>query len=97
MAPDFVHQQSTFRGDEQSDIFSFGVCLYQVLTGRLPFLALGDNPQIAYFQRWYATDKLPEVEYRHPVFRVLNRAGSCIGKCLAFKRMSAIDPSKRSS
>ena len=35
MAPDFVDPK--FLGDEQSDIFSLGVCLHEMLTGRLPY------------------------------------------------------------
>ncbi len=72
MAPDFVHEQGeNFRGDEQSDIYSFGVCFYQVLTGRLPYPELGGNPQISYVARCLAP-KPPEVDYQRLQF--LSRA-----------------------
>lgn len=51
MAPDFV-QVTNFRGDEQSDIFSLGVCLFQAMTGRLPFPQLGEGAHIGYLTRW---------------------------------------------
>ena len=85
MAPDFVHQQGIFRGDEQSDIFSFGVCLYQVLTGNLPFPAFSGNQLIGYVSRWHAP-KPPEPDFRHTVFSVLSHAANCIRKCLAVDR-----------
>lgn len=35
MSPDFT--DPSFRGDELSDVFSFGVCFHEMLTGRPPF------------------------------------------------------------
>lgn len=51
MAPDFVNV-AEFRGDEQSDLFSLGVCFCQALTGSLPFPPLGEGAQIGYLNRW---------------------------------------------
>jgi serine/threonine protein kinase len=85
MAPDFVRlQEDNFRGDERSDIYSFGVCCYQVLTGKFPYGATGDNPQFAYFQRWLATT--PPKMAPHPNFSVLKGSRSCIQKCLETDR-----------
>jgi serine/threonine protein kinase len=86
MAGDFVSHSENFRGDQQSDIFSFGVCFYQSLTGVLPYPPLGSNAQPAYYQRWMRPEKLPKVKYSHPVFSVLRGARACVEKCLAFER-----------
>lgn len=85
MAPDFVRQGAHFHGDEQSDIFSFGVCFYQILTGTLPFPPLKGNPLIGYVSRWHSPTP-PEPNFRHPIFTVLSQAANCIRKCLAADR-----------
>ena len=81
MAPDFALQHGGFRGDEQSDIFSYGVILYYTLTGSLPFPPLGENADRGYYIRWLGQSK-PVAEFRHPIFRVLSHARTCIGKCI---------------
>jgi serine/threonine protein kinase len=86
MAPDFVSRPDNFRGDQQSDIFSFGVCFYQSLTGELPYPPLGSNAQAAYYQRWMRPERLPKVKFSHPIFSVLRGARACIEKCLVFER-----------
>ncbi|HEY5043898.1 MAG TPA: protein kinase [Verrucomicrobiae bacterium] len=81
MAPDFALQHGGFRGDEQSDIFSFGIILYYTLAGALPFPPLGEHADRGYYIRWLAQQP-PNAEFRHPVFRVLAHARSCIAKCI---------------
>ena len=83
MAPEFALHGS--RGDEQSDIYSFGILMYYTLTGRLPFPALGENANRGYFLRWLGNEP-PEAEFRQPVFRILTHAGSCIRKCIELDR-----------
>ncbi len=81
MAPDFA-KDGKFRGDEQSDIFSFGIILHYTLTGGLPFPALGDDANRGYFIRWIGSAAAPAPDFRHPIFRVLNQAGACVAKCI---------------
>jgi serine/threonine protein kinase len=88
MAPDFVTLQveGGFRGDEQSDIFSFGVIFYEVLTGELPCEKLKGNVEIEHVKRWMDKQKPPRVKFHHPVFDVLIGARACLRKCLDANR-----------
>ena len=85
MAPDFALQQGGFRGDEQSDIFSFGVIMHYTLAGSLPFPQLGEHADRGYFIRWLGKQQ-PVAEFRNPVFKVLTHARSFISKCIASDR-----------
>ena len=53
MAPDFT--DAAFRGDVRSDVFSMGVCLHEMLTGRTPYRRQSDTStqaNVAFLQRW---------------------------------------------
>lgn len=54
MAPEFDPNQlpyEGFRGDQQSDLFSLAVCMYQALTGKLPYEAVKDGGALAFIHR----------------------------------------------
>lgn len=53
LAPDFA--DGVFRGDQESDIFSVGVVLHEVITGRLPYENVCGDDMAAYFSRWAKT------------------------------------------
>ena len=72
MAPDFA-RLTEFSGDELSCVFSLGVCIYQVLTGKLPFKQLGSAADAEYLRRWRG-DKEPELSFQAPIFRILDRS-----------------------
>ncbi len=50
LAPDFT--DGVFRGDQQSDVFSVGVVLHEIITGRLPYHDSCGDDMTAFFARW---------------------------------------------
>jgi serine/threonine protein kinase len=79
MAPE-LFMAKTALNHEQADVFSFGVCFYEALTGELPFPKLeGDVP--VYMSRWIGS-KPPELSLVNSVFRVYPRAREFIKRCL---------------
>ncbi len=69
MAPDFIREGPDFRGDEQSDIFSLFACIYELLTGDLPFASRVERLPMEFAQRWQGT--APAVSYQHIVFMAI--------------------------
>jgi serine/threonine protein kinase len=88
MAPDFA-RLIEFRGDELSCVFSLGVCIYQVLTGKLPFKQFGSGADVEYLRRWRG-DKEPELSFQAPIFRILDRSAVAF-----FRRAMHPDRSQR--
>jgi len=85
MSPDFVTEPE-FHGDEQSDIFSLGVCFCEALTGKLPFEALGEGAHIGYMNRWRGSGGPPKPALRSGVFRILAHGKSFAMRCLEPER-----------
>jgi serine/threonine protein kinase len=85
MSPDFVLvSEPDFRGDEVSDVFSLFVCFYEMLTGKLPFPAYRERPELEYMSRWRG--KVNPPSNNHVVFRVVSHLSGFIRKGLAVNR-----------
>jgi serine/threonine protein kinase len=83
MAPDFaLADDAKFRGNMVSDIFSLFVCLYQALTGSLPYPKYGERQELEYLSRWRASD-IKRPSHKHIVFRVVAHLGGFIDQGLA--------------
>ena len=81
MAPEFARLDG-FAGDGVSDIFSFGVLAFEVLTGFKAFEPLGDHPEIGFFRRW-AGERLPEPRCPAGVLEAIEGLGAFLRTCLA--------------
>lgn len=89
MAPDFLEE--TFTGDEQSDIFSLGVVLHEIITGKLPYLDGAGSSVQGWMLRWRQWTKEMAVADSpiciHPLtMRLLNGADGVVEKALAPSR-----------
>lgn len=89
MAPDFTDPE--FHGDIQSDVFSMGVVLHEVLCGKTPYERLeGDDKQanFAFLSRWSQTlsDGHSPIHVSSRIKRLLSHADSVIVRALAPKR-----------
>ena len=90
LAPDFL--DPTFLGDEQSDIFSLGVCLHEMLTGWLPYRpddgrSAEVNKTFEFFSRWRHADAGDDpIMIRSLVDRLLIGACDMLAKALRTKR-----------
>ena len=91
MAPDFVNADD-FGGDETSDIFSFGVTLHELLTGKLPYKNLfgdsGEESMAAWFARWTAVKngEASPVSVYTVIDKTLKSMSEIVTKALAIPR-----------
>ena len=90
MAPDVLEQN--FPGDEQTDIFSVGVCLHEMLTGRLPYQPAEGRPSdgdktLEFLSRWHHVNEGDDLVKIHPlVHRLLVGASDVLAKSLQPQR-----------
>ena len=89
MAPDFT--DPGFHGDAQSDVFSMGIVLHEILTGRTPYQRLdGDSKQanFAFLARWATTQGNGESPIRisSRVRRLLAHADEVLKRALSADR-----------
>ena len=94
MAPDFATPE--FRGDVKSDIFSMGVVLHEMLTGKMPYPRLeGSRKQasFAFMSRWdrLAADGTHPIRIASRVKRLLPGATEVLSRALAPTRANRYD------
>ena len=85
MAPEFA--QTTFRGDVRSDVFSMGVVLHQMLTGRLPYRTAseGADANFEFLSRWTSKDASP-IRISPKIRHLLGGAVTVLSKALSPER-----------
>jgi serine/threonine protein kinase len=86
LAPDLGRGEC--RGDECSDIFSFGICLFEALTGRRPFGSMGESDQERMMQyvSWARTYTESTVDFSDEVFVGMPGLKRLLLGCLASSR-----------
>lgn len=85
MAPDFTDPD--FHGDERSDVFSMGVVVHEILTGKTPYQRLdGDSKQanFAFLSRWSRalSDGVNPISISSRVKRLLGNASDTLERAL---------------
>lgn len=92
MAPDFTDE--SFSGDACSDVFSMGVVLHEMLTGRVPYAMVpeGDSGKadFSFLSRWSSSSggSNGPIRISSRVNRLLAHANEVLGKALAVDRKS---------
>lgn len=85
MAPEFA--QTTFRGDVRSDVFSMGVVLHEMMTGRLPYRAEheGAGANFEFLSRWASKDASP-IRISPKIRHILGGAVAVLARALSPER-----------
>lgn len=93
MAPDFTDPH--FAGDERSDVFSAGVVMHEVLTGKLPYRRFTGGAQqasFAFLERWAQDERGDYIKggcsVSSSVERIVAHARPVLVKALALRRES---------
>ncbi len=84
IAPELFYS-AVNRGDEESDIFSFGVCLYEALTGECPIRGLADLSPIEILL-WAKSFSEEKIDFSNTVFADNPQLIKFIKQCLAWRR-----------
>ncbi len=84
IAPELFYSASN-RGDEESDIFSFGVCFYETITGKNPISELKTYTPLELLE-WAKTYNEEHTDFSSEIFHNNPNLRNLVKRCLAWKR-----------
>ncbi len=84
IAPELFYSSSN-RGDEESDIFSFGVCFYETITGKNPIPELKTYTPLELLE-WAKSYNEENTDFSNEVFQNNPKLRTFVTRCLARKR-----------